>query len=267
MKIFFYRITGSALIAGAFIGFLLAVAGLIYLWSSKEQNYQNINANITLLSRAVRTTSDNLQVVDQTLSNARENLKMVKSSTVSLAKTIGDTKPSFKTLSTEVGTNLPNMVSNTRSSLSSAASSAKLVDDTLRVVSAIPFVGTRYKPDIPLETALQNVSDSLKQLPDFLLQMQTGIDSTAKNLDEFKIEMDSLSLDLDKIDARLVDSQGVVHQYQDLTTELSGRIDQWQKDFSRVFNGIYWVLTLFLVWVLLVQFSLFTQGLELLSKT
>jgi uncharacterized phage infection (PIP) family protein YhgE len=267
MKLFFVRLAGVLLVFGAILGTLLTGGSAYYIWSTKNSVTQQLIDNIDLFDRSIHTTSDGLKVAELSLDKIRNSIALVKASTHTLASSIEQTGPSVQSLSKLVGNDLPGIVIDTRQSLTAAEDSARLVDDTLRIVSAIPFIGPRYKPAVPLQQSVQNVNQSLQNLPASFYQMQQGILTADQNMQTFKKGIDDLSLELDTFDSSLAEALSAVQQYQDISKELITRVDHFQTSFPVWLQRSYLILSLFLFWLVLLQISLLIQGLQLLGKT
>jgi hypothetical protein len=266
MNLFFVRLAGALLVFGAILGTLLTIGSAYYIWSTKSSITQQLMDNIDLFDRSIHTTSDGLKAAELSLGKIRNSLGLVKASTHTLASSIEQTGPAIQSLSKLVGNDLPGIVTNTRQSLTAAEDSARLVDDTLRIVSAIPFIGSRYKPAVPLQQSVQNVNQSLQNLPASLFQMQQGILTADQNMQAFKKGIDELSLELDTFDSSLAESVSAVQQYENISKELIIRVDHFQTSFPIWLQRSYLVLSFFLLWLAILQISLLIQGLQLLGK-
>lgn len=266
MKVFFYRLAGSAFILGAVFGLLLTIGGLFYLWRGKTVTVGQASRMADLASRSLHTTADNLVIVDESLSKAQDNLLAIQTSTVDLASTIEQTGPAMDSMANLMGNDLPAVVNNTRKSLASAQNGAKLVDDTLRIISAIPLVGGRYKPDVPLQQSVQEVSDSLKDLPASFQKVQQSIVTTNGNLKTIQSGVNQMSSQLDQFGSNLVVARSAVQRDQSIVKEMIVQVDTLKNVLPGFFRAFYFLATTILIWLVLVQASLFMHGLELLGK-
>src|SRR5260221_12730175 len=87
------------------------------------------------------------------------------------------------------GRNFPAAITATQASLASAQGSALLIDNVLAALTSIPFSPVAaYKPDIPLHTALGQVSTSLDALTPSLASINTSLAAGQGSLRVVEVE-------------------------------------------------------------------------------
>jgi septal ring factor EnvC (AmiA/AmiB activator) len=259
------RLIGILLTTAAVVGMIFGLLGLFEVWYYKPVVAKNVSDNLALLDQTLKTTEDALVVADQALQTTTSTVASLQDGTQALAKTIHDTGPMLDSLSTMAGKDLPAAIKATQTSLASAQSSALLIDNILGALTSIPFspVG-RYNPEVPLHTALANVSTSLDTLPASLATISTSINSSKTNLSLVEQEVTNLSGTVSSISDSLRSAQDVLHQYQTVTVQLKQRSTAVQKAAPGWITGAAWLLTFLLVWFMIAQLGLWVQGLEML---
>lgn len=266
MRVFLYRFVGILLIIGSLFGLALSSGGLYYLWRGKQDFSRQVTASTQLLTRSLKVTADGLSVVQSSLENAGNDLELIRASTEAMARAMEDTNPTILQSADLIGQDLPLVIIQTRRSLDAASESAKLIDDTLRVISSIPLIGARYTPEIPLQDTIDDVSDSLRGLPEDFIAVRDGIVKTANNLQGIKATIRELSVEIDRVKQNLEEANAVSGQYKSILRELSAQVDTLEQNIPRWVDTLVLILTLVLAWLIITQIAIFTQGIDWLTR-
>jgi methyl-accepting chemotaxis protein len=260
-----YRAAGWILIVGALGGIVFGVAGLYVYWQFQSDVFSQITSNLDLISQTVNTTSDALSVVNTTLDQTTNDLSMMSDFTDNVGTTIGDARPTLNTTADLVDTSLVNIIANTQTSLAAAETSAQFVDDTLSIITAIPFIGGRYNPPTSLSASIGNISKSLDGLPDSLSQIGEGLRSASSDLGDVQINVDDLSSSIALFQENLDQASSIISEYQGITTNLNTKLTTLQNNlpgwFDRINIGVSGVLS----WLILASVGMFFSGLMLNS--
>jgi hypothetical protein len=151
--------------------------------------------------------------------------------------------------------------------LKSMQKSAKFLDDFLTGLNNFTFgLTAQYKPDIPLNVTIGQASASLDAVPSDLETMQGQLKDTAANFEALQKDTDQLAADFARIKTNLSDATTVVNDYQQIVKESQDRLNAVRSRVRAWIRIAAWASTAFMVWLLLAQFSLFTQGLDLLNR-
>lgn len=256
---------GLVFILTAAIGMAFSIFGLFEVWRYRPIVHQAVTENLALLSRTLNTTQDGLLVIDQMVQNITIDVASLESTTQALALTIHDTGPMLDSLSNLTGKDLPAALTATQTSLTSAQGSAQLIDSTLEVLTSIPFSPVKsYKPDVPLHTALSQVSTSLNALPSALANIRASLATGKTNLSAVETELGKISETTKGISTSLAGAQTVIDQYQEIVTQLQARVDIAQQSASFWITAAAWILSLVFGLLFISQLGLGVQGLEML---
>ncbi len=261
-----YRITGVALIIATVLGLAVSLTGLVGLWRVQPKVTAQLQDSVDLLQRSAQATAELLVVVDGSLEQVEKNVVLMKSAVDNVAASLDGTAAVTRTVGTTVGTDLVKVIRDTQNSLLAVGAGARLVDDTLAVVSAFPLIGARYKPEQPLQTSIQDVSASLEPMPASLLNVQKGFENTAVSFESLKGNVSELGKSVEGIEASLNSAQGVVAQYQSIVSDTQKQLDELHAALPGGVRAVTWVLTGLLLWLFIAQAGLLTQGLELLRR-
>jgi uncharacterized phage infection (PIP) family protein YhgE len=260
-----YRVAGWILIVGALGGIVFGVAGLYVYWQFQADLFSQITSNLDLITQTVITTNGALSVVNTTLDQTSNDLAMMSDFTDKVGTTIGDARPALDTTADLVETDLVNIIDNTQTSLAAAETSAQFVDDTLSIITAIPFIGGRYNPPTSLSASIGDISKSLDSLPDSFIQIGEGLQAASSDLGDVQINVDDLSSSITLFQDNLDQASGIIQEYQGITTNLSTNLTTLQNNLPGWFDRINIGATGLLSWLLLASVGMFFSGLMLNS--
>jgi hypothetical protein len=183
-----------------------------------------------------------------------------------LSGTLEDSSGLITSTGKLVGEDMVSFVNDTRLALGTVESSTRLVDDFLRIVSSVPFLGSRYRPDVPLQESVASVSESLEPLPEAFLKIQGDLQTASANADTLKGEVQALGEQIANIQTSVSDARKVVGDYESILTDIQTRFDRVQARINRWMTMIYASLTIFLAWMLLSQISALMQVIALFNR-
>ena len=262
---FLRRLVGLLLILAAVAGIIFSVVGLIEVWRYRPGVTQYVTDNLTVVDQALNTTQAGLTIVGQLVQTTTVDVASLQTTTQALAQAIHDTNPMIDSLTSLTGKDFPAAISATRTSLASAQGSAQLIDSVLAALTSIPFSPVAaYKPEVPLHTALAQVSASLNALPPALATINASLVDGQTNLAVVEVELNQISETTQGISDTLGSTQTVIEQYQTVTAQLKTRVEATQLTATAWITTISWVLSFVLGWLLIAQLGLGSQGLDLL---
>lgn len=261
----FSRLTGVIYVVGALFGLLISVGGLAVLWSTKGTVTRAVNDSVDLASRTLDATRITIGVVSESLEQASTNLELINEIIVDVASSIEDSNGLLTTTAGLVGNDMVGFVEETQESLATVQTSARLVDDTLRFISGIPIIGGRYRPEVPLQDSVAEVSRSLEPLPESFGKIKRELDVSAANLDVVQREVERLGEQVEEIDTSLNDAIDVVDRYRLLMVDLRDRFDVFERYLPATLNTIYLGATAILIWIFITQLGLLLHGIEMLG--
>ncbi len=259
------RLVGVIYVLASLFGLLLSVGGLFFLWSTKTVVVGDITDAADLAGRTLTATQRTINVVSDSLDQADNDLQLIQGMTNNVSSALNDSSGLITATANLVGGDLITFVDNTRTSLASVSSGARFVDDFLRVLNGVPFIGGRYKPDVPLQDSVANVSKSMEPLPGSLTKIRGELDTASNNVDTVRGQIDALTLQLDDVHGSLSNARKVVKEYNLILTDVQGRFDRFQTHLPALLNTIYLGLTAVLAWVVMTQLGLLVHGIQLLA--
>ena len=259
------RLFGLLLIVAAAAGFVFSVVGLFEIWHYRPVVTQKVIDTLALFDQALNTTQDGLAIVGQVVQTTTVDIAALQTTTQALAQTIHDTSPMLDSLASLTSTDFPAAVAATQTSLASAQSSALLIDNVLATLTSIPFLQVAaYKPDVPLHTALAQVSTGLNSLTPALATINSSLVEGKTNLGVIEIELNKISETTNGISTVLGSAQTVIDRYKTVTTQFKEQIATLQLRIPDWLTTFTWILTFILGWLLIAQIGLGIQGLDML---
>jgi methyl-accepting chemotaxis protein len=266
MRKLLYSIIDTSFRLAAALGIFFNLAGIILVWRYVPIVTERAIATATFAQKALDSTDALLTVAEQSLTQAEESITLISDATQEMATSLETTASIATSVSEMVGDEFIGVVENTQTALTSLENSAKLVDDTLSLIAAIPFLGSKYSNQTPLYNSVVGVNQSLSELPNTMLSLQDSLDSTASAFSLLNGSLGTLADSVSEIESSLQEANTVVRSYQLLIKEA-------QNDTAVVLEKLpAWVrwtavgLTLLLLWAILIQAGLLLYGLEIADR-
>jgi methyl-accepting chemotaxis protein len=263
MKKYLFTIIGYSFSLAAVFGIVVSLIGIGFLWWLVPGVSNRLVNTATFIQKALNSTDDLLAVSSSTLTQADSNFAQITIATQEMADTLTQTSTIASSVADMVGDDFISVVEDTQTALSSLETSAKLVDDTLAFISAIPFLGSKYSNKTPLYSSVVDINQSLTTLPKNMLGLQTSLSSTSSALTGMTESVNLLTESMGEIETSLKEASEVVESYQLL-------VDEAQVSISRAIEKLpAWVrwtavgLTVLLIWAIFIQAGLLLYGWEL----
>lgn len=258
------KIVGILLIIAAVTGIVFSLVGLIEIWRYRPIVTKIVIDNLALVDQSLNTTQDVLNIVGQTVQITTTDVASLQATTNALAQAIQNTNPMLDSLIGLTGKDFPAAVNATQTSLASAQSSALLIDNVLATLTSIPFSPVAaYKPNVPLHTALAQVSTSLNTLIPSLATINTSLVEGKTNLNAVETELTKIFETTQGINSTLGNAQSVIVEYQAVTTQLKTNVEATQLAAQIWLMAVTWILSFVIGWLLIAQLGLGVQGLDL----
>jgi methyl-accepting chemotaxis protein len=268
LKQILVRIAGIALVVAGVTGLAFSIVGLVVLDRVHERLEPALMEQVELADRTLAATVEGLALVETTLGDAVEMADSVEATMASVSRAAGDTVPTLDSVGRMVGEQLPETLKATQDTLASVAQSAKLIDDILAVVTAIPFLGLQgYNPETPLHEGIGDVASSLDEIPTSLITAQEGLDVASGSLEELQGSFTAIAESIASLTTSLGSAQSVVVQYQDVVDDLQGLVVSVKQGVPQWLRWLRLGLSLVLVWLGIAQIGLLTQGWELIARS
>ncbi len=207
------RNLGRILISIALIGMIFSFFGIITTWYYKPKIEETMLGVLDSLEQVLNNTRSGLIVINDTMTVATGNIEMITDSLENATNTLDNIAVSLTSSADLIGGDLRETIIDTQIALTSAAQSAGIIDNTLRLIAAIPILGADYRPEIPLSTSLANVSESLMNVPEKFLEINQFIKETEGGLGELQTDISVFSAEIQSFEDSLTETQTLVAEY------------------------------------------------------
>jgi hypothetical protein len=257
------KVIGYTFIVTAVLGLLFSLAGIVLVWTVKAPLTANMFSTLDLIDTTLEATSSGFTIVDETLSNTISDMSSIENTVQTAGNGINDSVPLVQSLSTLLSENIPQAITATQTGLSSLQDASGTIESTLRLVTSIPFLPIEsYDPEVSFSAALEDVSKSLDAIPQSLSDMETTMNTTEGNLVMLGAQINIIARNISELKDSFYEIQLVFDQYQDVITELEGRIDAFRGNLQTGITITAWIFTIIFIWLGIAQLALLTQGLE-----
>jgi len=230
---FSYQTLGKILVVLSSLGLLFSIAGIIFCWVVKPGLQRSLLEISGSIEDTLSNTDQGLIVLDSALDNVNSNLEIIVSTFENLDGTINGISTSLDSSAVLVGDDLRQTLLETQIALSSAATSAELIDKTLSIIAAIPFLGAKYQPAVPLHTSLETVAVSMDDIPKSLETMELSLSDTSEGLVLLNDNLSKLSDDLAKFETDLADAQDILVKYRRIITNTESQLSNFNENLPR----------------------------------
>lgn len=264
------RLAGMVILIGAIFGLILSAYGLFALWAAKGDITEGVLDIFELTNRTFNATDTMLVTVNQTLDQATTNLGLMRTILNDTASTIGQSTVTIDDTAALMGDSMTQFVENTQSALVGTQSTAQLIDDTLRALSSIPFVGPsltgRYTPEVPLAQSIEEVNRSLDPLDESFGKVQDDLETASASMATIQAELESMTEQLADIEQSIKEAKAGVREYQTIMEDTRDRVKTLEQRVPVVVDTTYLALTIVLIWVGISQLGALLHAAELLSR-
>ena len=161
---------------------LVGLSGLALCFVGARMGRELADSLAESLDSAMETASETLDTVEATLEQSRQTVAginatvgQVQTTTENLSTTVDDSGPMLDELALLVGESIPDTITDLQNTIPNIAQTAKVVDDTLRLLSRlkieerVPIInydisiglGVDYDPQVPFDRAVEEVGSGL----------------------------------------------------------------------------------------------------------
>jgi uncharacterized coiled-coil protein SlyX len=214
-----------------------------------------------VISSTLKTSSDGLTSIGQSLDSISDTLKTLQDAAQSAGNSFHSQSTSLQTLSTLFGKDLPDALTGAQTAMISAQVSAKDVEDTLSVLTSNPaFAATPYNPPVQLSTALSGVAGGLGALPAPMQAVAGDLSTASDNLIILEATMTNFAASLEQLRDKLYESRTVVGRYQQELDRLKDRVSWLRAGVPKWVRWAVWGISFLLGWLMIVQFFALGRG-------
>ena len=260
-----FRLLGLIFVILSSLGLFLSLSGIVVTWALRPRLQSTAQALLGSIEEIVITTEKSLQILDSSIVLSQDNLVIISSTLENLEETFDNISDSLILSSSLIGDDLKLTVVDTQVAISSASSSAKLIDDTLAIIAAIPLLGARYQPDVPLNISLERVAGQMSGIPDALQNIEENMVETTANVNTLKSDISDLAGNINAFDDDLQDAQEVIADYLGTIQDLQSLINSTQNQINRYLMIMSFLISGIFILLGISQINIFMQGIIFLK--
>jgi uncharacterized phage infection (PIP) family protein YhgE len=265
MSATFRRLSGGLLVLLALAGLIVTIYSLQSVLKIGEVLSPKIESGFEMATHSLELTSQALDVVEETLNTTSLNLTSMRAALLTLAQSVHDASPILDSLSTITGETLPDTITATQTSLATAQTTAKTIEDFLRVITSIPLMpGEPYNPKVPLHTALGQISADLNEINPQLAEMDENLGEARTNLKALESDIVKINLELLWISEKLPAAVETTRQFSELVSDLQARLEALKSQVPGWIAAGTAFLVFILAWIAIYQVDLLVRGYRLI---
>ncbi len=229
-------------------------------------------------STSLTTVEESLEQSRQTIGGITETITAVQTTTNNLASTVDDTQPMLDELALLVGQDIPNTISDVQDTIPNIAQTAKVVDDTLRLLSklkveqTIPLInyqisfglGVEYDPEIPFDQAVEEVGRGLAPIAVTSGDLEVELQTTRTNMAQLSQDLAELASGLERLNGEVGQFRPLLDEYSTLVNDMQDGIARTRGQLDEQSSLAKQVIVLAAVWLSLSQLLPLFIGIELL---
>ncbi len=258
------KVFGIVLIIFTVIGLLFSIFGIVQVWRLRLPVANKAYESLVFSESVVNTSISGLEVVDSSLTNIRKSMDSLENSTQLIAQSMEDTSKMINSFSNLFKGDLKDTLENTNISLVAAQSSALIIDNLLYGLSKIPLLGIYYEPPKPLNEALKEIGDTIKDMPQSMDDISTNLTDSNDNLLSLRNGIDDISQSFENFQTDLSNAQDVITDYLTNLNEIQANLQRAQE---KIFTWSIWAAVVFTILILLIiitQVAAILQGYEMM---
>jgi len=218
---------GSLMTLIAIIGIFFSLFGIATTWYMKPRIQNSVYMLIDSIDQIMINTDAGLLVLDSALEGAADNLDIISATLENLTTTVDSISVSLGSSADLIGGDLRLTIIDTQTALSSAASSAVLIDNTLRIIAVLPLMPD-YRPDVPLSISLEQVSESLETVPESFLNIEQYIRETEEGMQLLKTDATQLATDIRTYEYDLFDARSILTEYDLIIDDIREQLSNFR---------------------------------------
>jgi methyl-accepting chemotaxis protein len=264
------RIIGIFYVLGALLGLIIAVGGLLVLWTTRPDVVLAVDETVQLTRRTLNATSQTVSVANHSLDQASQNLVLMKNLLEGVGEALDESTGLISSTGQMIGSDLAGVINEAQDSLTEVEDSARMVDDALRLVdttlgllSRIPLIGPVYRPRVTLQESVVSVSRSLDPLPASFARIRRELDTSAANVAVIRAEVMLLAHEVGQIEDSLENARTVTTEYGLILSDLSTHLDRLEQRLPTVTDTLYIAITLLFASMLVTHLALLIHGIAM----
>lgn len=211
-------------------------------WAEKQMDdvLEITSQNLTDINALLFEIVDVMDMIDQSLGTIEE-------ATTDASISLSETRPILDDTSKVLVQEIPDALDEVQGAMPGVIEAAAVIDDAMTILSRFhyeipkPFsedswvisLGVNYNPVVPLDQALQNLSDKLEGIPDELRGIEDDLNNAKVNLAIISGDLLNVASDLESIQGQVDDINPQIETISGNLTEAQTAMERTQTRFPR----------------------------------
>ncbi len=255
------KILGLSLIIISALGLLFSISGITAAWIIRPRIRASASELLASFEDALSTSQEGFSLMDQAIEDLLSDFEIIDESFNSLDTTLEGVSGTLDTTANLIGDDLKQMLIDTQTGLSAAATTAELIDNTLSFLSRIPLLGVDYAPEVPLHISLEQVADNLDDFPDTFQTIEEDINVTNDGMGALQTNLVDLSDQIHAFTNDLENAQTVLRKFNDSIDVIVTRLRSLNDNLSIYLTFSILFISGMLFWIGISQLNVLRLGL------
>ena len=211
-------------------------------WAEKQMDdvLEITSQNLTDINALLFEIVDVMDMIDQSLGTIEE-------ATTDASISLSETRPILDDTSKVLVQEIPDALDEVQGAMPGVIEAAAVIDDAMTILSRFhyeipkPFsedswvisLGVNYNPVVPLDQALQNLSDKLEGIPEELRGIEDDLNNAKVNLAIISGDLLNVASDLESIQGQVDDINPQIETISGNLTEAQTAMERTQTRFPR----------------------------------
>jgi prefoldin subunit 5 len=203
----------------------------------------SVDDSLRLTGEALSALTDSITVTNSIVDSVRTGMTSIRTTLATVQTSLGNSASTLTQGRDFLGGSLPTALDAVNGVLPTIESVAKSVNDTLVLVSKVPF-GPNYAPVEPFDQAIARLSTALAPLPGELRALSKSFDDLTTITSTMGADVARLGADIEALNTKLADVAPLLDRYTATALRAKALAQTSRKDLSRSATLTRWMLSL-----------------------
>ena len=272
------QVMGVIWIVTSLLWGILGVMGILYIsnWVGSAQS--KLDHNFLVIDETLDSVQDVIIETSDVISSTSQSLGTLQKSLSDASTTLLEIQPLIRKTTKVVTVEVPDALDGVQVSMPSLIETAKSIDETLTWLSDFkitipnPFgadwnydLGISYNPGVPLDQALDSMSQNLVDIPDDLRELDQNLSDTDTNLKLVSDDLDLLANDIKITNERIEEVAPRIQVFIGHVDDVQISLRETQTSVINFFDLGQKVLTAILLLLIISQIPSIYMGIQLIT--
>ncbi len=274
----FRRLLGVLILIITLGGIGLAILGARAGHQLVENMATNLNETLRLTSQNLDIVSESLLFAKSSLTDVNEMLETAETTADDLGQTVSSTQPVLRQISNVTSEQVPDSLEVIEEAFPSLEQVAGVIDRTLVTLNSFRIdeeilgleikydLGIDYAPEVPFDQSVRELGEGLEGLPESLRELRVFINVTNENLGTVSEDIHDLADSMNVVNGRITELDPILDEYIALITTTNDNTRQTRARINNQVDNVKNGVTLVMVWLAITQIAPLYLGWELVTN-